>query len=460
MLKDKSSSHVDPYSDYFAKHEKAILEDFFSFLKFKTISADPQFHSEIIRCAHWIVQYLTQAGMETCVWETKGNPVVFAEHKASSTKRPTLLLYHHYDVQPVDPLELWQTPPFSPTIKEGEIYARGASDNKGQCFYSMCALKAFLQIAKNKDLNIKVIIEGEEEVGSESLLDILEEKKQLLASDYTLIVDMSIPSVDTPAVTIGFRGIVTFSLECIGSNMDLHSGLFGGVAFNPLRGLCDVLSKLWDESGRVQIPHFYDGIYPVESSSLIQVDLKERCEKFSIDALHQEKGYTLLESNWSRPTCEINGLCGGYYGPGFKTVIPAKATCKLSCRLVAGQDPKKIEKQLVAFLRKNLKEGLELKIEVGHGAPAFLASDTTPFVSILKKAFACATGKETGLIMSGGSLPIAPSLAKVSGGETLGVGFALDDDYIHAPNEHFGIDRLKYGMVTIASLLELLAEKR
>jgi acetylornithine deacetylase/succinyl-diaminopimelate desuccinylase-like protein len=435
------------------------LEDFFSFLRFKTISADPQYKQHINNCADWIVKYLEGAGMQASLWETKGNPVVFAQYQASSSDRPTILLYHHYDVQPVDPLELWESDPFSPTVKHGEVYARGASDNKGQCYYSMLAIKVFLKTAQNKDLNIKILIEGEEEVGSEGLLEILHQKKHQLASDYTLIVDMGIPSLDHPAVTLGFRGIVTLSLEITGSSMDLHSGIFGGIAFNPLRGLTEVMAKIWDSTGKVQIPHFYDGIEPFDSSYLLQEDLKEVLKKFELKALHHEKGYTLLESNWIRPTCEINGICGGYYGPGFKTVIPAKATCKLSCRLVAGQDPQQVEKHVVAFLKQHLPKGLDLKIEIGHGAPAFVASHTTPFIGILKQAYALATDRKTELIMSGGSLPIAHSLATISGGETLGIGFALDDDYIHAPNEHFGIDRLKYGMATIASLLELLAEK-
>lgn len=459
MLKDQKPSNTHLYNDYFDRYEKNILEDFFSFLKFKTISADPQFKSQIHLCSDWIMSYCKKAGMHVEKWETSGNPVVFAEHKASAKHRPTILLYHHYDVQPVDPLELWTSDPFSPTMVDGEIVARGASDNKGQCFYSLVAIRAFLECAQDKDINIKIVIEGEEEVGSEGFLGILEKKKQELAADYTLIVDMGIPSVEQPAVTLGFRGIVTFSLECTGSNMDLHSGIFGGIALNPLRGLCDVLAKLWNSEGKVQVPHFYDGVQVTDGSHLLPVDLNPMLKKFGLKALHHEKGYSLVESNWMRPTCEINGLCGGYYGPGFKTVIPAKATCKLSCRLVAGQDPQKIEKIMVDFLTKHLDKGFCLKIDVGHGAPAFLAKHTTPFVSVLQQAYKQATHRQAGLIMSGGSLPIASALAQTSGGETLGIGFALDDDYIHAPNEHFGVDRLKYGMVTIASVLELLARQ-
>lgn len=453
----KKLSHK--YKEYFQKHEKEILENFFTFLKFKTISADPSSDEEIQKCSNWICDFLLKSGFEVQKWRTSVNPVIFASHQASSSHRPTILFYHHYDVQPVDPLDQWKTDPFSPTIHQKQIYARGASDNKGQCYYTLCALKAFLEYGKKEDVNIKVLIDGEEEIGSHGLFEILKEKEDELKSDYTLIVDLSIPSLEKPAVTIGFRGIVTFDITCTGSNIDLHSGQFGGIAYNPLRALSAVLSKIWDEHGKVCINGFYDDVINCGTKHLVDADLNEIIDTFAIKPLHHEKGYSQLESNWTRPTCEINGLSGGYSGPGFKTVIPATAICKLSCRLVANQKPEHIEKIVAQFFEKHIPKGFDLKINVGHGASAFMASADTPFILKLQKAYLASLGKEAGLSMSGGSLPIASSLAKVSGGETLGVGFALDDDQIHAPNEHFGLDRLEYGMITIATLLELLAEE-
>lgn len=266
------SKNLNKYNDFLEKHHKKIIEDFYTFLKFPSISADPKHKQDIQNCAKWLAGMYQKAGFEAQVWETKVHPVIFAEHKASSSRRPTILFYHHYDVQPVDPLELWNHPPFDPIQKGSEIFARGAADNKGQCYYTLVALQAFMELGKKEDINIKVLVDGEEEVGSEGLFQILEEKEKLLKSDYSLIVDLGVPSLDLPAVTIGFRGIITFDIECICSNTDLHSGQFGGISYNPLKGLTQVLSKIWDEDGHVQIPHFYDSLLEVdEKSSLMSI---------------------------------------------------------------------------------------------------------------------------------------------------------------------------------------------
>lgn len=445
------------YQEYFEKHEKKILEDYFSLLKFKSISADPAHKKDIEECSQWVFSFLKEAGCHVEVWKTPVNPVIFAKHQAKNPNRPTILIYHHYDVQPVDPLELWNSPPFEPTIVGNDVYARGASDNKGQCLYGIYAVKAFLEIGKKEDLNIKVIIEGEEEVGSSGLFHVLEERKSSLKADYVAIIDAGIPSLEEPAVTLGFRGIVTFDVECSGSNVDLHSGQLGGIAYNPLRGLVEVLAKVWDKEGRVTIDNFYDDIIEQNAKELMQIDLKPLIEKFELKALHKEKGYTSLESNWARPTFEINGLSGGYAGPGFKTVIPAKACCKISCRLVPGQDPVKVGECVKQFLQKNIAKGFDIKVELHHGGEAYRASSKGPFAGKIKEAYEDVTGIETGFVLAGGTLPIATKFAEVCGGETIGIGYGFDDDYIHAPNEHFGIDRLKYGFMTIGSLLELLA---
>lgn len=448
------------YQEYFEKHEKKILEDFFSFLKFQTISADPAHKKDIESCSQWLASFLKEAGCSVEVWKTPINPVVFASHQATSANRPTILIYHHYDVQPVDPLELWKTPPFEPTVIGKDIYARGVSDNKGQCWYGINAVKAFLEIGKKEDLNIKVIIEGEEEVGSEGLFHVLKEKKKFLKADYVAIIDAGVPSLKEPAVTLGFRGIITMDVECSGSNVDLHSGQLGGIAYNPLRGLVEVLAKVWDKDGKVTIDHFYDGITKQDSKELMELDVKPLIDSFELKALHHEKGFTSLESNWIRPTFEINGLSGGYSGPGFKTVIPSKACCKISCRLVPGQDPIKVGEYVKHFLQKNIAKGFDLKVELHHGGEAYRTSARGPFASKIKQAYEDVIGVEAGFILAGGTLPIATKFAEMTGGETIGMGYGFDDDYIHAPNEHFGIDRLKYGFMTVGSLLELLAGEK
>lgn len=445
------------YKEYFDEHRQKILDDFFSYLKFPSISADPAHKKDIDACSKWVANFLKEAGFHVQIWQTPVNPVVFAHHQAKKPNRPTILFYHHYDVQPVDPLELWNTPPFEPTLVGQEVYARGASDNKGQCLYSMHALKAFLALGAKEDLNIKVIIDGEEEVGSEGLFHVLDEKHAELGSDYTLIVDVGVPSLKKPAVTLGCRGIITMDVECIGSNMDMHSGVLGGVAYNPLRGLVEVLAKMRDQEGHIVIDHFYDGIEEIDKAALMKVDLKELLDKFELKALHHETGYTLVESNWMRPTVEINGMSGGYAGPGFKTVIPAKAHCKISCRLVPGQDPEKVGRAVERFLKKHIAKGLELKIELGHGGRAYVAPADSVFARKLQISYEEVLGLKAGFILSGGTLPICTKLAEISGGETLCMGYALDDDYIHAPNEHFGVDRLEYGLMTVGALLDLLA---
>lgn len=444
------------YQEYFEKHQKNILESFFTFLKFPSISADPAHKKDIMACANWVGAFLKSVGFEVEMWPTPVNPVVFGMHKAEKKGSPTLLVYCHYDVQPIDPLELWKTPPFEPTIVGGEIVARGACDNKGQCWYALCALAAFLEIGKKENLNIKILIDGEEEVGSEGLFHVLEHQGDRLKADYAAIVDLGIPSLKQPAVTLGCRGIVTFDVECICSNVDLHSGQLGGIALNPLRALVDVLAKVWDKDGHIQIERFYEGIEPFDKSQLIDVDVQDLIDKFELKGLHHEKGYSSIESNWLRPTFEINGLSGGYAGPGFKTVIPSKASCKISCRLVSGQNADHVAKCVESFLKKNIAKGVELRVELHHGASAYVTSSKAPFSKKIKEAYEDVLGLETGFILAGGSLPICAKIAEVSGAETVGMGYGLDDDYIHAPNEHFGLDRLKYGFMTVGSLLELL----
>jgi acetylornithine deacetylase/succinyl-diaminopimelate desuccinylase-like protein len=448
--------HSKKYQDYFEKHQDDILSRFFTFLRFPSISADPWHKADINACANWVAAFLKNVGFEVELWPTPINPVVFAMHQAQKKDRPTLLVYCHYDVQPVDPLELWKTPPFEPTIREGEVFARGACDNKGQCWYALSALAAFLKIGKKENINIKILIDGEEEIGSEGLFHVLNHRGDRLKADYAAIVDLGIPSLNKPAVTLGCRGIVTFDVECVGSNVDLHSGQLGGIALNPLRALVDVLAKVWDKDGHIQIEGFYEGIEPFDKSQLMEVDVQDLIDKFQLKGLHHEKGYSLIESNWLRPTFEINGLSGGYAGPGFKTVIPSKASCKISCRLVSLQNADHIAKCVEDFLKKNIAKGVELKVELHHGASAYVTSSQAPFVKKIKEAYEDVLGLETGFILAGGSLPICAKIAEVSGAETVGMGYGLDDDYIHAPNEHFGLDRFKYGFMTVGSLLELL----
>lgn len=462
MLSNELSNKqiVEKYKTAFEENEKDFLDTFFQFLKYESVSADPAFTEQVLSCCDFVKGYLEDMGLEVEVWRaSKGHPCLFAEHRAGPDK-PTILFYHHYDVQPVDPLDLWESAPFEPTVKDGDIFARGTSDNKGQCYYSISALKQFLETGKKENLNVKVLIEGEEEVGSGALFELMEEKKERFKADYCMLVDVGIPSLKMPAVTLGSRGIITFDIECIASNTDLHSGAMGGVAYNPLRALTEVLAKAHHEDGSIAIDGFYDGIEEIDMSNLLQYDLQPVLNEFEIKALHKEKGRTSLESNWTRPTFEINGLHGGYGGAGFKTVIPAKAILKLSCRLAVGQDPEHVSKCVQKFLKTNIKEGMELKIHVHHGGKSFFTSSEGNLAQIAKVAYEEVLGEKAGFMLCGGTLPIAYELAKAVGGETIGFGYALDTDLVHAPNEHFSIERLKYGFLTIGLILETLAKQK
>lgn len=449
---------LDVWKEWYSKNEEKICEDFFTFLKFPSISTDSNYHNDVCQTAKWLVDYLNKIGMKAVIWETSGKPVVFATHLTAGPSKPTLLLYHHYDVQPVDPIELWNSPPFEPKLLHGNVYARGSSDNKGQCFYTITALKAFLEQAKNKEINIKLFIEGEEESGGPGTYEVLAQRRQELKADHLLIVDAGLRAPDEPAVTVGVRGIVAMHLECTNSKIDLHSGSHGGIALNPNRAFVSALAELWDEKGKIAVPGFYEDIIPLSKEEIAQFDmrfdLKEYQQQFDVKAFSAENGFSLIESNLLRPTLELNGISGGYAGEGFKTVIPSKSIAKISCRLVPGQNPEKIYQQIISFLRSKLPEGITLNGVYHHGAPAFRSAITSPIVKIAANAYEEVWSKSCGYMLNGASIPIVGALAQASGAEVALIGVGLDSDDIHAPNEHFGMDRFEKGVLLILSILK------
>lgn len=440
---------------WYEKHAKEIQHDYFTFLKFPSISTDPNFKKHIDETANWVEAYLKKIGFKTQLWETSGHPVVFAEHHVDDS-RPTVLIYHHYDVQPVDPIDKWKTPPFEPTIRDGQVYARGASDNKGQCFYTMTALKALFELCKKVNVNIKLFIEGEEECGSGGAGEVLKSKRKELKTDYLLIVDAGIPAANTPAITIGLRGIVALEVTCKNSSIDLHSGMHGGVVLNPNRALIQMLARLWDKDGKIAIPGFYD---TVEEFGKQQGDVDRAYlqKQFGIKAFQGEGSYTLLESNTIRPTLEINGISGGYTGEGFKTVIPSMSRAKISCRLVPRQDPQKIAALVADFLKKIAPAGLEIDVEWDHGGKAVRTSPDTKIAQVCCEAFSEVFGKPCAKILCGASIPLVAELTEACGGEVAMIGVSLDSDDIHAPNEHFGLDQFRQGFLTMARILGRLA---
>lgn len=452
---------TEQFKKWFKDHYDETLKDFFTFLSFPSISTDPKYAQECGNAAKWLCDYLTKIGLKTELWETPGLPVVFGSHLKAGTNRPTLLIYQHYDVQPIDPIELWESDPFKPVIKDNQVYARGAVDNKGQCFYTITAIKAFFELATEMNFNLKIIIEGEEESGGKGTAEILKQKEAELKADHLLVVDFDIPGPQSPAITIGMRGIVTLSVECSNSSTDLHSGVHGGIALNPNRVLATLIEGMWDSQGKVQIPHFYDDVLPLSKEELSLVDMtfdkEEYIKSFGVNAFCNEEGFSLKESNWLRPALEINGMWGGYLGLGFKTVIPSSAHAKISCRLVSNQDPEKIGKYISEYLTNSAPKGIKIKVDLHHGASAFRSSFDSFIVKTSALAYEEILGKPCKYLFCGASVPIVVDLARASKAEVAMIGVGIASDNIHAPNEHFSLDRFENGYLIIGSILSRLS---
>lgn len=444
--------------DWFHTHKKNLLEDFFTFLRFPSISTEKKYEKDLLQCAKWLHSYLKNIGLEVEEIETPVYPLIFAQ-KMVDRKKPTLLIYGHYDVQPVDPSEEWKYDPFTPTVEGDTVFARGASDNKGQLFYTVCALRAYLEVIGEFPINIKCIFEGEEEASSVGIEKVLSKLEKRLSADCLLVPDVDIPSLSLPAITVGARGISAMELTLTGSEYDLHSGAFGGVAFNPLRALSLMLSTCWDSDGVVTIPHFYDKVKRFgnkEKSLFLMTTEMEKEAKKSIYAEWKEKDYRLLERNWIRPTMEINGISGGYTGDGFKTVIPSQAKAKISCRLVPHQDPEEIYELVKEYLEGITPQKMKLSMRYLGGGEAVYTSPTNLFATACRAAYSEVLQSSCGNILTGGSVPIIDKLKAYTKDSFLMMGMALPDDRIHAPNEHFSISRFEKGIYLVASMIAKL----
>jgi len=458
-----TQTSLDNLKKIYLKNQKEAIQDFFTFLKYESISTEPSYKPQVLACAKWLSGYIKQMGFQTETWETKGHPVIFGSWSKAGPDKPTLLIYNHYDVQPVDPLDEWKSPPFEPTIRNGEIFARGAQDNKGQCFYVLQALKILFEKEGRLPINVKLVIEGEEEAGSAGLASILPSKKMELKADYLAIVDLGIRTPTKPALTLGIRGIVTMDVEVQGSKTDLHSGSHGGIAYNPIHALVEILSKLRDASGKIAIPGFYDDVAELSKAERKELSLdfdpKQYEEMFGGKPTGGEKSFNPLERNWLRPSVEVNGISGGYAGAGFKTVIPAKAHAKVSLRLVPNQDPQKSARLVANFLEKNAPDGVSVKVTVhpGGGKPVH-AKASSKVVKAFAEAFKEVYKTPCEFILEGASIPIVTELALASQSEVILLGIGLPDDLIHAPNEHFGVDRLEKGSLVISRSIELLGD--
>lgn len=449
---------IEEYRKLFKQSEKELEALYFEFLRFPSLSADVAFRPELKACASWLVSFIRDFGFDLEVWNKDDAPVIFAQNLKAGKDKPTLLIYNHYDVQPVDPIELWESKPFEPVRKGNQIVARGAQDNKGQCFYVLAALRALMKRDGKLPINVKLIIEGEEESGSKALPKIIKEHEAELKADYLLVVDVGMRNPQTPAITLGTRGICSFTVEVTGSFGDLHSGVHGGVVYNPLHALVEILASLRDSNGHIKIPGFYESVKvpTAEELKCVSLDFDEAAfiEEFGCRPTGGEKGYQPLERAWIRPALEINGIAGGYGGPGSKTVIASKAIGKLSVRLVPDQDPHVIAQRIKRYIESKEVPGVKVHctIHEGMGKPV-RTSPYSKIVTALSDAAEAVYKKKTEYIFDGASIPIISELARASSSEVAFFGLGLASDRIHAPNECFGWDRIENGFIIICDTL-------
>jgi acetylornithine deacetylase/succinyl-diaminopimelate desuccinylase-like protein len=451
-------------TDYLRRNESRFVRELCEYVRFPSVSAQPQHKRDLAACARWIQRQCERAGLKARLCPTPGNPVVVATTtpRRPAGGRPHFVVYGHYDVQPAEPFELWQTPPFEPTIRGGALFGRGASDNKGQHFAHVKAVEAYLRTGTELPCDLTFVIEGEEEVGSSHLADFLKRHRADLRCDAVVISDNGIPSPKHPALTYALRGIAALEVVVHGPSRDLHSGIYGGAADNPAMALCQLLARLRDRNGRVAIPGFYDDVVPLsafERRQLARLPYDDRRLRgfLGVPELFGERGYTSTERRTARPTLEINGLTSGYQGAGSKTIVPAWARAKITCRLVPDQAPEKIRRLVERHLRRICPPTVRLEITSGHGGEPYLVSPTSPHARAALRALKTAFGHEPLLMREGGSIPIVTDFKRILGADTLLLGLALPDDNPHSPNEKFDLACFTRGMRLGAHLWPELA---
>ncbi len=448
---------------YINANQQKFLDELFELLRIPSVSTDSTKVDEIHKAANFLIQQLTSLHLDRVeLFETPGHPIVYGEHCPHPDK-PIVLIYGHYDVQPSDPDHLWDTPAFEPTIKDGNIYARGASDDKGQAFTHVKALESFIKSGEEIPVNVKIILEGEEEIGSPNLVPFIEAHKEMLRTDMVLISDTSMFGKDQPSITYGLRGLAYLEVEVVGPNRDLHSGVYGGAVENPLNVLCEMIAKMKDEHGVIQIPGFYDNVIELTgadraASAALPFDEEAYKQSLDIDAVHGEQGYTTLERASARPTLDVNGIWGGYTGEGAKTVLPSKANAKISMRLVPNQDPKEIAKLFTDYFNSIAPDTVKVSVTEHHGGYASITNLDFYGLKAAAKAFEDVFQKEVLFAREGGSIPIVADFKRVLGVESILMGFGLTSDAIHSPNEKFSIQDFHRGIKTSARFLELLPD--
>lgn len=450
---------------YIDQNKDKFVNELIEILRIPSVSTDSSKKGDIRNAANFLLNQFKNFDFQRVeLFETAGNPIVYAEHCPHKDK-PTVLIYGHYDVQPSDPDHLWNSPAFEPVIKDGNIYARGASDDKGQSYTHVKAAESFIKTGQEIPVNVKFLIEGEEEIGSPNLVPFIKEHKEMLKSDMVLISDTSMFGKDIPSITYGLRGLAYMEVEVVGPNRDLHSGVYGGAVENPLNVLCEMIAKLKNEDGVIQVPGFYDKVIDLtkadrEASAALPFDEEKYKESLDISAVHGEKGYTTLERSSSRPSLDVNGIWGGYMKEGAKTVLPSKANAKISMRLVPDQDPKEIAKLFADYFNWLAPDTVKVKVTEHHGGHASLTDLSFYGLKAAAKAFEEVYEKEPLFSREGGSIPIVADFKKILGVESILMGFGLTSDAIHSPNEKFSLQDFHRGIKTSARFMELLAEMK
>jgi acetylornithine deacetylase/succinyl-diaminopimelate desuccinylase-like protein len=449
--------------NYIDENIKEFENELFELLRIPSVSTDSNHKEDVKKAASFLINQLEEIGLDNVTrHETKGHPIITAE-KILHDDKPTVLIYGHYDVQPSDPDNLWKTPPFEPTVIDGRVYARGASDDKGQSFTHIKSIQSYLKTGTELPVNVKFILEGEEEIGSPNLIPFIKENKDLLSCNMVLISDTAMFGEDQPSITYGLRGLAYMEVHVTGPNRDLHSGLFGGAVENPANVLCEMIAKLIDEDGKIQVEGFYDDVEPLtpemrEAYKALPFDEEKYKKSLDLKAVHGEKGYSTLERASARPSLDVNGIWSGYKGEGAKTVLPAKAGAKVSMRLVPNQDPGKIAKLFTKHIQTITPGTVDVEVIEHHGGHAVVIDLDYYGLKAAAKAFEDVYDKEVLFTREGGSIPIVADFKKVLGVNSILMGFGLTKDALHSPNESFSLKDFHRGIKTSARFFEVLPD--
>jgi acetylornithine deacetylase/succinyl-diaminopimelate desuccinylase-like protein len=450
--------------NYARSHRDEYLAELKAFLQIPSVSTQAEHESDIEQAAAWLRNRLWEAGLsEAAVMATSGHPIVYGAWLGAGPEAPTILIYGHYDVQPPDPLDLWETPPFEPTVVGDDIFARGASDDKGQLYTHVKAIEAFSKAQGGLPVNVKCIFEGEEECGSPSLEPFIRGRRELLEADVAVISDTGFIHQGVPTIVYGLRGLAYLEVEVTGPDHDLHSGLYGGAVLNPINALCAILAQLQDENGRITVPGFYDNVRELSTEERAELaempfDRDEWLEEAGVASDWGEPDYTVTERVTARPTLDVNGIWGGYTEPGAKTVLPSKASAKISMRLVPDQDPERIAQLVSGHIEELAPEAVDVAVSALHGGEPAIVDRDSPMMEAASRAYEEAFGQAPLLVRRGGSIPVVADFQSILGIETVLMGFGLPDDRLHSPNEKFHLPNFYKGIETSINFMSFLGE--